>query len=159
MAAWYVHYAVLGQSGGGQMIQDVDMQFGKPWPMYSSGLGVMGDVTAEVKDGAADYHRARFHRDGRQGIVAVRIHFGGSGAAVADVSMHLDSGRGPAYDFEMLVWQDVGLGEDVVFRTPLGMLSRYVVPCGDHVVFEYPMELTTLTWGIELTLAPVLVET
>lgn len=141
------------------MTHDVDIQFGKPWPMYSSGLGVMGDVTAEVKDGAAAYHRARFHRDGAQGIVAVNIHFGGTGTTLTDVSMKLDSGRGPAYDFVLFKWQDVGLGEDIVFRTPLGMLSRWVVPRGDHIVFEYPTGLSTLTWGIELTLAPVLADT
>src|SRR3990172_2284146 len=133
------------------MSQGPDVQFGRAMWLHDAGNGNMGDVDDPT------VLLGRFHLSGDHAVGVVRIHFGGIGATLADVAMKLDSAQGNPYDVELYRWENVGLTVDVPFRTPANELWQWLVPDGDHVVFEYTNPHPgTLTWGISLALLPMI---
>ena len=125
-----------------------------------SGTGDMGSLDYII--GADVNNAARFGLDGKFVLIAIRGHFSG-GTGHNALTVNLDSGFGPNYDFGLKTFPDVGTdGDEVDFRIPAEELIHWIFDGsngsdgseGDVIVPTWTNP-NTQRWGLEVLLVPV----
>ena len=134
--------------------------------LFDTGTGDMGSL-AYLTDSDTN-NAARFGLDEMYVLYALRAHFTGT-AGIADLTINVDHGAGPRYDFSLAVIEgDAGTGVgveavtlrslDVNFRVQEDELGhwRFDGTRNDLIVPTWTNpDSGNITWGIECMLLPV----